>query len=516
MQARQLRTNAALLALAVVVSSVSASAQDDVEIEIEIDGEPGERDPGERDLATTTERVPPPPDVQPETAPFEARLAALEEALVAERRARQALEEALESTRGEVEPQPRTAPSAAPNVVIEENIAPPVGVRWYDHLRLSGYAQVQYEASQLSEDELFPGGEPRNLDRFVVRRGRLRLRGDWDWFGVALEIDASTVQGINVTVRRAQASVAYRVEGVAEPLVAATVGLTTTPFGRELRIGSDRFAFLERSTGSLALFPGPTDVGARIHGGLGAFRYDVGVFNGQPIDDESGALTRVPRRAPDVAMRLGAEGMLGEDVELAGGASFLYGTGFHPGTDSDKNHVEWVDLNENGLVDTGELVPLPARGATPSETFRRWGVNLDLHVAFRTKLGWTRVSGEATLASNLDRAFFVADPIAYGADIREVAGYVAVVQDLTRYAYVGYRYDYYDPDVDRLDNRRGALRGVDASIQTHSPIVGVRWPRVGLLLFQYDHVRDSLGRDARGVPVDLRNDRWSLRLQGVF
>jgi hypothetical protein len=519
------------IVVALVALASSAHAQDD-EIEIEIEADDPSSAPTTptsppRDPAPTVASAPtdpssssssssssPPPSS--DGASLEERLAALEAAAQTREAALRTAEERATRLEARLDALTDVPDARDTRTVVEENIAPPVGSRWWEHLRLSGYVQVEYHRDQLSRDELFPDGETRNLDRFLVRRGRLRLRGDWDWFRVALEIDASTVRGIGVSVRRAQLTALYRGDA-SEPLVALTLGLTTQPFGRELRIGSDRFPFMERSTGSLALFPGPTDAGARVHGQVGGIVYDVGVFNGTPVDDESGALTREPTRAPDVIARVGAEGLLADDaVELEGGVSFLYGTGFHPGDEGDKNHVEWVDLNENGFVDTGELVPVPARGATPSRTFRRWALGVDLAGGLRTKLGWTRLFGEVTIASNLDRGFFVADPIENGADLRELAAYVALMQDVTPYVRVGYRFDLYDPDFDRLDNRRGALLPVDASVQTHSPNVTARWPGVGLLALQYDRVRDTLGRDVRGVPTDVKNDRWTLRVQGSF
>lgn len=517
------------IVVALVALASSAHAQDDeIEIEIEIEAD----DPSSAPTTPTSPPLDPAPTgasapTDPSSssaaaasstdgASLEERLATLEAAAEAREAALRTAEERATRLEARLDALTDVPDARDTRTVVEENIAPPVGSRWWEHLRLSGYAQVEYHRDQLSRDELFPDGETRNLDRFLVRRGRLRLRGDWDWFRVALEIDASTVRGIGVSVRRAQLTALYRGDA-SEPLVALTLGLTTQPFGRELRIGSDRFPFMERSTGSLALFPGPTDAGARVHGQVGGIVYDVGVFNGTPVDDESGALTREPTRAPDVIARVGAEGLLADDaVELEGGVSFLYGTGFHPGDEGDKNHVEWVDLNENGFVDTGELVPVPARGATPSRTFRRWALGVDLAGGLRTKLGWTRLFGEVTIASNLDRGFFVADPIENGADLRELAAYVALMQDVTPYVRVGYRFDLYDPDFDRLDNRRGALLPVDASVQTHSPNVTARWPGVGLLALQYDRVRDTLGRDVRGVPTDVKNDRWTLRVQGSF
>ena len=44
-------------------------------------------------------------------------------------------------------------------------------------------------------------------------------------------------------------------------------------------------------------------------------------------------------------------------------------------------------------------------------------------------------------------------------------------------------------------------------------MIGVRLPKRARLFFQYDFVHDYLGRDARGVPTDAKNDTWTGRLQ---
>jgi len=54
---------------------------------------------------------------------------------------------------------------------------------------------------------------------------------------------------------------------------------------------------------------------------------------------------------------------------------------------------------------------------------------------------------------------------------------------------------------------------VSQTITTLSPLVGVTIPGRARLVFQYDAVIDALSRDALGVPADLRNDRFTLRLQ---
>lgn len=454
-----------------------------------------------------TDATPAPEGEAPDVAALLARIEALE--------AREALRQAAEAEDASRPEAP--APPASPGLDLGAELQ-----RW--GLSITGYIQAQYGWSDLSEDELLQGDIILNRNRFSVRRGRLRIAGAWEHFAVELELDGSTTNGPFFGLRRTTVGVLLRNEDRAlPPWLELTAGLTEVPFGHEVRQSQRDWVFMERSTGSLAFFRGPLDVGVRARGGVGIFRYDVAVMGGTPLDDRAGQeIVLDPTEAPDLAGRLGVETDPGGDLELGGGLSFLWGTGFSPGQPAVKGRLEWRDLNESGTLDTGELVAVPGRAATPSQTFERWALNVDARVGFRTSLGWTRVLAEVTVASNLDRSLFVADPYVIGYDLREVAAYVAVVQEVLDWGVVGFRYDYYDPNSDFVDQRRGLSVPTDAAIHTLSPLVGVRLPGgvvpgiQGRLVFQYDVILDQLGRDARGVPADLANDQFTLRLQGEF
>ncbi|MDB4928413.1 MAG: phosphate-selective porin [Myxococcaceae bacterium] len=413
------------------------------------------------------------------------------------------------------------APGATPPPeasLLPVRLAPPRfdGNRVLDPVGLvvSGYVQAQLENSQLSEDQLQQGGVALNRDRFVLRRGRIRLDGAWRWASFAIEVDGSTTRGLFFGLRRAEASLLWRnPRAGAPPWAMLTAGLTEIPFGYELSAGVRSRLFMERSLASLAFFRGEPDVGARLSGGLGWFRYAVAVMNGTPLDDRAGSTYVEPTGAMDVIGRVGLDATPHERFRVSGGVSFLTGTGFHAGTDATPNGVIWRDLNENSVIDGAELTAQPGSAATPSLTFRHWAVNADLQLALRTRLGWTRLYGELSLASNLDRAVYPADPIAAGADVRQLGAYVAFSQEVTRYGVVGFRWDYYDANSDFLDSRRGRFVPASLVVQTFSPVVGVVLPDRAKLLFQYDAIVDSLARDQRGVPTDLRNDQWTLRLQ---
>jgi hypothetical protein len=319
-------------------------------------------------------------------------------------------------------------------------------------------------------------------------------------------------------VRRASLSgVLPTSEEGAPPYLLATAGLTEIPLGLELQQGQDEILFLERTTGSLAFFPGPVDTGAKIEGAYGPLRVQAAVMNGVPLDDRAGGPSGIdPTGKPDYLGRVGIDATPVDWLRIAAGVSYLNGTGLHPGEDATKATLEWDDRNADGQFAITEVVQVAGRAALPSSTFERWAVGGDLELDLRTKLGWTKVYGELTLATNLDRGLFVADPTLQGADIRELSWYAAFTQDLTEYGFVGLRYDVYDPNSDLIDNRRGQAIPEDASITTIAPLVGLRWPGIGRLTFQYDRVEDNLARDTRGVPTDVKNNQWTVRAQGEF
>jgi hypothetical protein len=499
----KLRLPTLALSLALLPISAARVFAQAAEVEIEVEAAPT----GAPSAATEAVPVAPPAATREELDGLRTQLAALEQRLAASDAAQRESAKLEEARSSDVE----RAREADQQRSLRERVAK-LGVT------LSGYIQAQYGQSQLSDDQLLPGGTPLNQDRFSVRRGRLRVMGRWQYARLDFELDASTTRGPTAGVRRAAVGALLpSSDANSPPLLSLQLGLTEIPFGLELQQGQDEILFLERTAGSLAFFPGPIDTGVKLEAAYGPFRAQLAIMNGVPLDDRAGGPSGIdPTRAPDYLGRLGFDTLPSDAVRIAGGASFLTGSGFHPGSDATKPVLQWDDSNGDGVINAGELVAVAGRGAIPSETFDHWAVGADLNVEFRSKLGWTRLFGELTLATNLDRALFVADPVAQGDDVRELSWYAAATQDLTEWAFVGLRYDVYDPNSDFVDNRRGVTIPSDASLTTISPIVGARLPGYGRLTFQYDAVDDKLARDKRGVPTDVKNNQWTLRVQGEF
>jgi hypothetical protein len=128
-------------------------------------------------------------------------------------------------------------------------------------------------------------------------------------------------------------------------------------------------------------------------------------------------------------------------------------------------------------------------------------------------LGQSALYGEMVTAKNLDRGYFPADPVSAGADVREFGYSVAFLQEVTKYGLVGFRYEYYDPNADATEKHAGSVLPLKNTVKTFSPIVGVTWPKRARLAFQYDIIEDYLARTTSGVPTDLKNNAWTLRLQ---
>jgi len=380
---------------------------------------------------------------------------------------------------------------------------------------LGGYLQAQYFASQLSEDQLQQGGAPLNQDQFSLRRARIQFDEGWEYASASFELDANTIHGINVGIRRAEASLLYRGDNGEKlpPLVMLTAGVTDTPFGFELVELARARPFMERTLGSSALFPTEADIGAKVSGAVSFLRYAFSVMNGQPVNNLAGTYPADPNAAKDYTGRVGVELSPVPALSLSGGTSFLHGTGFHGGQSATKPSISWFDSNEDQILTPNELQGSAGTAASPSQNYHRWLYGLDLQLELNTRFGNTRLYGEAFVGANMDRGLVIADPVQSGQDIRESGWYLAFVQDVTRYALVGFRASVYDPNSDFLDNRVGRQIPTSYVVRTYSPLIAGHMGNRATLSFQYDFIRDNLARNALGVPTDAKNNQWTLRLQ---
>lgn len=377
-------------------------------------------------------------------------------------------------------------------------------------LTQSGYLQAQYEWNELSEDQLLQG-ETVNQDRFVLRRARLRFDHGSDFTALTLELDANTVNGLKVGVRRAEAALVWRgADDTAPPLLMLGAGITDNPFGAEIVESPRDRVFMERSLGSRALFPTEADVGAKLSVVYGPFAAVVAVVNGEPLDGRT--FPTDPNAAKDVIGHVAVAAPLGKGVVLEGGASLATGKGFHSGSPATKDDLVWVDENNDGVAQSTEVRGVQGSAATASENFDRDAVGFDLRLTVPTPIGDSQLFVEAFVANNYDRGLLLADPVLSGVDVRQVGATASLSQQLTKWAYAGFRASFYDPNSDLFEQRKGRILPVSQEIWTFSPVVGASIEPARLSV-QYDFVQDSLARDQQGVPTDAKNDQLTARLE---
>jgi hypothetical protein len=465
--------------------------------------------PGEVPAVGPPTPVPPPP---PGPTPEEQALKADAEALKAEVAALKEQLELMSAILGAEREQ-----RAEEVIAVQERAEKAEAAR--KHLPvISGYVQNDWTAlDEQSTDQLnYSTGNPLNTQRFSIRRARLKITLDRDYTAGALEFDGNTVNGTQARLIDAEASLKLPGEKPDDvPLVMATIGLFKIPFGFEL-IQSDRDRlFMERSNAERALFPGEYDIGARLMGGWRFVRYVIAVQNGEPLGEKTFP-GRDPNNAKDVTGRLGVDTPVTDAVRVSGGFSGLSGTGFHPGTPATKSTIQWVDRNDNGVIDPSELVALPGKSSTPSKNFGRFAYGADLEVSIDTPVvGKTVVYGEVYWAKNLDRGIYIADPIAANRDYREFGGYGAVTQEICKYGLAGVRYDYYRSDLDSTASSHGILVPSSNALQTVSLVGGARLANVRLTV-EYDFNSNHNGLDATGAPTNLKSNTLVVRGQWVF
>lgn len=386
-------------------------------------------------------------------------------------------------------------------------------------LDLTGYIQADAVPwSQDSYNELDPATRaPLNDERFLIRRGRLRVEAYRGAAFGALELDGNTIDGNVARIIAAQVGWTFTHDNA--PLVTLSAGLFKTPFGAEVPASERDKAFLEPPAFARALFPGNYDAGAMVSGQYGLARWSLAIMNGAPAGDAQWR-GRDPAQSFELVGRLGTvieprddEGM----TRIEAGVSASTGQALSPGTPPTKDELQWIDENGDGQIQVAnEIVVIPGGAGTPSQTFDHQALGADVAVHWCIcVIGRGTAFAEGVIATNLDRGLVYADPAMASRDLRHLGFAFGVVQSVTDHAVVGVRYDRYDADRDA--NERLGLNIVDASkiFSTLSIMAAARW-NDGRLIVQYDRERNPFGRADDGSTTTRNADRVTLRAQVGF
>ncbi|WP_341841671.1 hypothetical protein [Chitinophaga caseinilytica] len=165
----------------------------------------------------------------------------------------------------------------------------------YDHLRISGYMQPQFQYASHKGIESYSGGDfnKQSDNRFMLRRGRVRFdyahfnKRDLPTVQFVFQFDG-TERGVNIR------DFWGRLFDGQWDVMALTMGMFARPFGYEVNLSSGDREAPERGRMSQILMRSERDMGgmltfeprAKSHP-LHFLKVDVGLFNGQGLSGPS-------------------------------------------------------------------------------------------------------------------------------------------------------------------------------------------------------------------------------------
>lgn len=202
----------------------------------------------------------------------------------------------------------------------------------FDHIRLSGYLQPQFQVAESNGAKSFEGPDfgTNVSNRFLLRRSRVKI--DYIHFGdehkpgvqITFQFDANE-RGF--TVR----DIWGRIFENKYKLFSFTTGMFARPFGYETNLSSSDRESPERGRMNQLLMKSERDLGAMVSfdarkkiKGLNYLKLDVGFFNGQGIN-----ATGEFDNSKDLIGRLALKPYhINKHVTFSAGASVLYGALF--------------------------------------------------------------------------------------------------------------------------------------------------------------------------------------------
>jgi len=199
----------------------------------------------------------------------------------------------------------------------------------FDHLKIGGYIQPQFQIAQSKGAKSFEGGDfATNVNnRFMLRRSRVRIdyihfsEGKKPSVQITFQFDANERA---FTVR----DVWGRIFENKYKLFSLTTGMFARPFGYEINLSSSDRESPERGRMSQTLMKSERDLGVmlsldsrRKEKTLKYIKADIGFFNGQGIN-ASGDFDNTKDMIGNIALK---PYHLNKQLTIAAGASVLYG-----------------------------------------------------------------------------------------------------------------------------------------------------------------------------------------------
>lgn len=390
----------------------------------------------------------------------------------------------------------------------------------FDHLRIGGYIQPQFQLAQQDGIATYEGPNfTANVsNRFTLRRSRLRM--DYVHFGSPGKADVQIVFQFDVNERGFTIRDVWgRVFENKYQLFSLATGMFARPFGYEINLSSSDRETPERGRMSQSLMRGERDLGAMVsldpRNKKYRFRYlkvDLGLFNGQGInatgefDNHKDLIARVSLKPYPVSKK----------ITLSGSLSHLNG-GLRQNT-----KYKYQVVNEGGLkkmqVDsslnnTGQISPRRYYGADVQIKIKPGKLTTEFRAEYITGIQTgTDQSAEtpsAVLAANA------------GFHVRRFNGaYFYFIQQIFSDRHqLMFKYDWYDPNTKVSGKEIGAAGANMNAANIKYSTLGMGYlhhinENVKLTLY-YAHVWNETTQ-LSDFTKDIRDDVFTCRIQYRF
>lgn len=387
-------------------------------------------------------------------------------------------------------------------------------VKKFNHVRISGYIQPQFQVAQSQGAKSFNGGDfAATVDnRFMLRRGRLRF--DYANFNekempkvqFVFQFDG-TERGVNIR------DFWGRIFENKYDCFNLTMGMFARPFGFEVNLSSSDRESVERGRMSQILMKTERDMGAMVSFApqrkdhpLKRLQIDLGIFNGQGL-----ASTADYDSYKDIIGRIQWKNTpLSKNVSLSLGASYLNG-GIR------QNNKSIYTINKNAL-DFSAFTDTLQIGARAPRTY----IGADAQLKIRNALGNTELRAEyikgtqtAISTSSETPAVAVADPL-YSRSFD--GAYFYLLQNIGKKHQFGIKYDWYDANT--------RVKGLEINKDTKLGAADLKYNTLGLgyIFYMNDNLKWVLWYDIvknektqlAGLTEDLKDNVFTFRMQYRF
>lgn len=350
--------------------------------------------------------------------------------------------------------------------------------------KFSGYVQARWEHAEQQNDSVRVRAgvvTPANLERFHIRRARLKLTYDSGPLSQAVVyIDG----GADRTVRLLEAHLTLMDPWTVDHRHSATIGQFNVPFGYEIERSSSTRELPERSRAENVLFPGERDRGIKVENPwTPQFETVVAVLNGSGVNHPSFPTTDPTAKKDVVGRARFSQGTI--DV----GASAYVGKDVTPLTGAD---VETDKTRFGGEAQLYFTTPSLGGASIKGEYYSGTNLNADSLAAL--------VPAPASGAPTLLRAG--ADPSHLATDFD--GGYVMFVQNLGEKLQFAARWDWFDPNTD-LDHDRYERTNL-----------GLNWFWDGATRITAAYEIPKTDRLVGGSYTDPKDNAWTIQFQHKF